>query len=131
MIVPMKSITDAMYQAMNGGQTGALCTVHLDPAPDDTDLPCVVLFCPGKEDQEPFFRSGGGVDDLAPWKGKVMVFSERTTGPVNAQAIFDAVVADLNTCQKFAGMSCAIESTEGPTQSEQFLVATINFSLIG
>lgn len=131
MIVPQKEITDALFQAMDNGQTGALSTVYLDPAPDNSDLPCVVLFCPGKEDQDPFFRSGGGVDDMAAWKGKVFIGGNREDGPAAFQAIFDAVIADLNVCTKFAGMSCAVESTEGPTQVEQFLVATINFSLIG
>lgn len=132
-LISQKTITDILFQTLDGGDTGDLCAVHLDPAPDNTNLPAVVIMCPDKAEQDAFFDGEGCVDDLAPWKCKVMVFAERKEGTASAQAIFDAVIADLNN-QKLAGKAVWVDETEGPTQAQtdggEFMVATINLSIL-
>lgn len=134
-MISQTTITTAIYQKLLTGATNPLVAspsgggIHLDGAPDDTKLPCVLIMCCEKDEQDPFFGQNGLVDDLAPWRAKIMVFSNRKDGTANGQSIFNAVIADLENAV-LAGKKTSIEQTEGPTQTEQFMVATVNIQLI-
>lgn len=133
-MISQTTITTAIYQALLTGATGPLVAspgggIHLDGAPDDTKLPCVLIMCCEKDEQDPFFGDDAIVVDLAPWRAKIMVFSNRIAGTASGQAIFNAVIADLEN-KVLAGKKCSIEQTEGPAQTEQFMVATVNIQLI-
>lgn len=137
-MITQNTLTSSIVQALKNGATGPLVAspgggVHLDGAPANTPLPCVLVMCPEKDEQNAFFSGvSGGIDDMADWHMKVMVFQERKKGTVSAQTIFDAVITDLNN--KFiAGKAVYVDETEGPTQANsegaEFMVATLNITL--
>jgi hypothetical protein len=132
-MISQTAITSAIYQALLTGSTNGTLTggggIHVGAAPDTTKLPCVLILSVEKDAQDPFFGDDGIVVDYAPWRGKIMIFSDRTAGEKKGQQIFDAVIADLENAV-LAGKKTSIEETEGPTQVEQYMVATVNIQLI-
>lgn len=133
-MISQTAISTAIYQALLTGATAPLLVapgggIHMDGAPDNTPLPCVLIMCPEKAEQDPFFGDAGIVEDLAPWTAKIMIFSDRTAGTASGQTIFNAVILDLEN-KVLAGKKTSIEQTEGPTTVEQFMVATVNIQLI-